>query len=486
MTDLLCLNAPFLPYFSRPSRSPCVTRGGTLYYPMSLLTMTSYAVQKGFDAKIIDCISHPNPNWKKEIKKLNPKLIAVDTSTPSIYNDIRIADELQKELPKSKVILVGRHVTYAPTESLNFCKNVNVVARREFFIPVIELLEEKDYKKINGFSYKENGKIKHNKDAEIIKNVDEFGFLSKVIKENLNVNNYYYSSVRHPYIMLQSAWGCPHNCLFCNEVIKSRYRHRSIENIIEELKWVRINLPNVREIIWDDPTFVVDESFTQKLCNSIIDNKINLHWSTMTRANISLETLKMMKKAGARVMHVGLESSTQESLDFVNKNMIFENEVEYLKNCEKVGILNHACFIIGLPGDTKETIISTIERAKKLPAIDSIQCFPLVPTPFENIFDEETKGTVWEHLIKNNYLITKDYNKWLKPDGSYNCVISYPNLTNKEIEGFIEQFYKEFYYRRSFIFYKIKQSMKSFYDLKRNYISFMTFRSRTKNTNNFN
>ena len=478
MTDLVCLNAPFMPFFSRPSRSPCVTRGGTLYFPVSLLTMTSYAIQKGFDARIIDCIAHPNPQWKEEIKNLDPKVIAIDTSTPSIMNDINIADELQRELPKSKVVLVGRHVTYAPKESLNFCKDVNLVARREYFTQIIELLEGKENHSIKGLSYNESGKIHHNPDCSIVQDVNEFGFLSKVIKNQMNVKDYYYSSIRNPYIMIQSAWGCPYNCSFCNEVIKNKYRHRSVESIIEELKWIKTNLPNVKEVIWDDPTFVVDESFTQELCSSMIENRLNMKWSTMTRANISLDTLKLMRKAGARTMHIGLESATQSSLNAVNKNMEFEDEVRYLENCKKVGILNHACFILGLPGDTKESIRATIERAKSLPAIDSIQCFPLIPTPFEDIFDKESKGTIWEYLTKNNYLITRDYSKWLKPNGSYNCIVNYPDLSNVEIEKFVEQFYKEFYYRLSFIFRKIIQSMGSWEELKRNSRSFSTFRSR--------
>ena len=479
MTDLLCLNAPFMPYFSRPSRSPCVTRGGTLYYPISLLTMTSYAIQKGFDARIMDCIAQPNPQWKEKIKEMNPKFILVDASTPSIMNDVAIADELQRMLPKSKVVLVGRHVTYAPTESLNFCKNVDVVTRREFYPQIIEILEGKSYQSIKGISYKDNEKIKHNPDAEIIKDVNAFGFISKVIKEQLDVQSYFYSSLRNPYIMLQSAWGCPYNCSFCNEIVKTRYRHRDLESIIDELKWIKTNLPMVKEVLWDDPTFVVDENFTHQLCNAMIDNKINLHWSTMTRANISLETLKAMKKSGARVMHIGLESATQQSLNLINKNMEFEKEVEYLENCKKAGILNHACFIVGLPGDTKETIKATIDKVKKLPAIDSIQCFPLIPTPFENILDKEAEGTIWKYLVDNNYILTRDYTKWLKPNGSYNCVVSYPHLTNVEIENLVEQFYKEFYYRGSFMFKKLIQSLKSLDEFKRNYRSFMTFRSRS-------
>jgi radical SAM superfamily enzyme YgiQ (UPF0313 family) len=441
--------------------------------------MTSYAIQKGFDAKVMDCIAKPNYYWKEEIKKLNPKIIAIDTSTPSIYNDIGIADELQRSMPKSKVVLVGRHVTHAPNESLKFCKNAKIVARKEFFKPIIEILEGKEYQKVRGISYKEGGKIHHNPDAELINDVEKFGFISKVINEQLNARKYYYSSTWNPYIMLQTAWGCPYNCSFCNEVVKHKWRHRSVDHVIEELKYLDASMPFIKEIYWDDPTFVVDETYTQELCNAIIKNKIKVKWSCVTRANISLETLKLMKEANGRTMHIGLESTNQDSLNNINKGMNFLDEVEYLKNCKKIGILNHVCLIFGLPGDTVETIKETIETVRKLPSIDTIQIFPLIPSPVEDIFDRESKGTVWEYLTKNNYMVTKDYSKWLKPNGLYNCVISYPNLPNKQIETLVEIGYNKFYFRIPYIFYKLKQSILSWQDMKRNVKSF-TFMMKRK------
>ena len=171
-------------------------------------------------------------------------------------------------------------------------------------------------------------------------------------------------------------------------------------------------MPQVKEIYYDDPTFVVDEGFTQKMCNAIIDNEIRVKWSCVTRANISIETLRMIKKANGRTMHIGMESTNQDCLDNVNKGMKFSDEVEYLNNCKKLGILNHACFIFGLPGDTNESLRESISAIKKLP-LDSVQIFPLIPTPYEDIFGHESKNTTWEFLIKNNYLTTRDYSKWL-------------------------------------------------------------------------
>jgi len=479
--DLLCLNAPYIPMFTRPSRSPCVTRGGTLYYPVSLGTMGSFAREKGFNVMLFDAIAEKMDEEQTIdiVVNKNPKVIVVDTSTPSIYNDIAIADRIQEKLPKSKVFLVGRHVTHAPTESLNLCKTVNAVIRREYYKPVIEILQGKDYSTVKGISFKIDGEIKHNEDPELV-DPDEFGLLSKFFKDHLNVKNYFFASLKNPYIMLQLGYGCPYNCAFCNELVKSKSRHKNLDMSLEEIRFVKKELPMVKEILWDDPTFVVDENFVQDLANSMIDGNLKISWSTMTRANISLETLKVMKNSGARVMHIGLESATQGSLDAINKNIIFEKETEYLENCKKVGILNHACWILGLPGDTVETIRGMMEIAKKLPAIDSIQCFPLIPTPFEDIFDKESEGTIWEYVTKNNYLVTRDYSQWIKPDGSYNCVVSYPHLSKTQIEELIEEFYRKWYYRPSYIFYKIGQSLTSFSELTRNIKAFINMAKKTK------
>lgn len=478
-TDLAALNAPFLPMFSRPSRSPSVTRGGTIYYPISLATAISYAQNQKYKCVLIDSVTedHSRKQTVELIKKLNPRVVAIDTSTPSIYNDISIAEEIQRVLPNSKVVLVGRHVTYAPTESLKFCNNVKIVARREPYPQLIELLEGKSLSEIKGVSYKESGKIIHNKDAKLVP-PEEFGFISQVYKEFLNIRKYFYASCFYPYIHLQAGWGCKFNCSFCNEVVKANYRHRSVEHVIEELKYIKKELPEVKEILWDDPTFVIDENFICELCNAMMDNKIDLHWSCATRADISLETLSVMKKSGARVMHIGLESTTQEALNAVHKGILFEKEVEYLENCKRAGILNHSCWIIGLPSDTKESIKKTIEISKTLPSLDTVQIFPLIPTPFEDVLNKESEGTTWKFLVENNYIITKDYSKWLKPNGLYSCVISYPWLSNEEIEKLVEEFYRKWYFRLGYFAYKFKQSLFSWHNFQRNLKAFRTMVSR--------
>ena len=243
---------------------------------------------------------------------------------------------------------------------------------------------------------------------------------------------------------------------------KSSYRHRKPEKTIEELKYVEKELPQVKEVLFDDPTFVINEEHTKELCDLMIKEKIKLTWSCNIRANVSLETMKIMRKAGCRLAHIGVESLSQEGKDSIHKGVGVGGEMKFLQDAKKAKILIHGCFIVGLPGDTKEGIQRTIDMAKKLP-MDSVQVFPLIPTP-------NTKTWAWAK--ENGYLVTDDFSQWLKPDGSYNSVISQPNLSNKDVEEMVEKFYKEWYFRPIFILYKLKQSLRSWQEMKRNVKSF--------------
>src|SRR3989304_5005768 len=115
-TELVCLNPPFLPRFSRYSRSPCVTQGGTLYYPLMECAAVAYAEQYGFTGLVVDSIAN---NYTREqtialLKKRRPRLVTVATSTPSIYADIAMGDRIKEELPQATAVLVGRDASRAP------------------------------------------------------------------------------------------------------------------------------------------------------------------------------------------------------------------------------------------------------------------------------------------------------------------------------------------------------------------------------------
>ena len=468
---ILTLNPPFLPKYSRQSRSPCVTKGRTFYYPYYLAYVAGVLDEKGYDTILIDAVAK---NWSHEdtvkfTQNLKPDLVVVDTSTPSIYNDVEVATKIKEALPLTHINLVNTHPSRVPEETFNLSKSIDSICRGEFDHTVLDLAKtiekNKNLRNIPGLSFREGNKITHNKDRELIKNLDELPFVSKVYKKFLNIEDYFYASLKYPQVTILTARGCPNNCSFCNVPFKKSYRIRSIENVVEEFEFIQNELPEVKEVMIEDDTFPTSKKRTIDLCDLMIKKGIRLSWSCNARVDTDYETLKKMKEAGCRLLCVGFESPTQTVLDKVHKRTTKELQIRFMKNTRETGLLVNGCIMIGLPGDTKETIRDTIEFAKELNP-DTLQVYPLYAYP----------GTeLWEWAEKNGYLTSKDYSDLLDENGLHKCNVNIPGLTAEEADKLADQALKEFYMRRKYIWQKFLQTITSFEEAKRTFMSFKTF-----------
>jgi len=468
---ILMLNPPFLRRYTRQSRSPCVAKGGTFYYPYYLAYATGALEKKNFNVKLIDAVAKEWPNKKtiKFTKNFEPDFVVIDTSTPSIYNDVKIGTKIKDALPSSHVTLVGTHPTVLPKETLELSNNIDSVCRGEYDFTVVELAKtlegKKPLKKVDGLSFRKCKKIIHNKTRERIRNLDELPFVSEVYKKHLDINDYFYASLKYPQVIILTARGCPNNCSFCNIPFKKSYRARSIENVVEEFGFIENELPEVKEVMIEDDTFPVFKKRTIDLCDLLIKKGIKIPWSCNARVDVDFETLKKMKEAGCRLLCVGFESPTQKTLDNVHKRTTKKQQIQFMENTRKVGLLVNGCIMLGLPGDTKETIRDTIEFAKELNP-DTLQAYPLYAYP----------GTeLWKWAEKNGYLTSKNYSDLLDENGLHKCNVNNPGLSAEEADELCRQALKEFYIRRKYIYQKILQSITSFEEAKRTFISFKTF-----------
>lgn len=468
---ILCLNPPFLPKYSRQSRSPCVTKGRTFYYPYYLAYAAGVLDKNDFEVKLIDAVAK---NWShantiKFVQDFEPGLVIVDTSTPSIYNDVEVAAKIKKILPSTHITLVNTHPSRVPDETFGLSKFIDSICRGEFDYTVLDLAKaveaNNSLKTIPGLSFREDDKIVHNKNRELIKNLDELPFASKVYKKHLNIKDYFYASLKYPQITILTARGCPNNCSFCNIPFKKSYRFRSIENVVGEFEFIQNELPEVKEVMIEDDTFPVSKKRTIELCELMIKRGVKLSWSCNVRVDTEIDVLKKMKEAGCRLLCVGFESPTQKVLDNVHKRTTKERQIQFMKDTRKVGLLVNGCIMIGLPGDTRETIGDTIEFAKELNP-DTLQVYPLYAYP----------GTeLWEWAEKNGYLTSKSYSDLLDENGLHKCNVNIPGLTAEEADKLCDQALKEFYIRRKYIWQKFLQTITSFEEAKRNFMSFKTF-----------
>lgn len=391
--NILMLNPPFHPNFSRSSRSPAVSKSGTLYYPIWLAYATGLLEKNGFNVKLIDA---PAGNLHiddvmKIIEDFKPELVVVDTSTPSIINDVEVIDAI-KENYDCFLVAVGTHVSALADESMQMSQNIDAIARREYDYTVLELAKSlgdgSDLKNIDGLTFRENGEVVHNPDRELIQDLDELPFASEVYKKHLNIEDYFYSANLYPEITIVTGRGCPHRCIYCimpQVMTGHRYRLRSIEKVVDEMEYIKTEFPQVKEIFFEDDTMTVNRKRTQELCDEIIKRGLKITWSTNSRADIDLETLKKMKAAGCRLLCVGFESGDQEVLDNIGKRLKIAQVREFAVNVKKTGILIHGCFLVGNPGETKETMEKTLQLAKDINP-DTAQFFPIMVYPGTSVY----------------------------------------------------------------------------------------------------
>ncbi|MBU2560060.1 B12-binding domain-containing radical SAM protein [archaeon] len=453
---ILMLNPPFHRRYSRQSRSPCVTKGGTFYYPYFLAYATG-VLESEFDVKLIDAVAK---DWTREktvefAKEFAPELVVVDTSTPSIKNDLEVAGEIKNALPDTHINLVGTHPTALPEETLQGSNGVDSVCRGEYELTLLDLAKTLDagdtLMGVDGLSFKLDEEVINNRERELLKDLDELPFVSKVYKRHLDVGDYFYASLRYPQVTILTARGCPYNCSFCNAPFKNSYRARSVGNVIEELKYIKKELPGVREVMFEDETFPANQKRTVELCDLMLKEGIKLKWSCNVRVDTKPETLKNMKKAGCRLLCVGFESPTQTALDGVGKKTTKEKQVDFMKNARSTGLLVNGCFILGLPNDTKDSIRETINFAKKLNP-DTAQFYPLMVYP-------GTASYAWAK--EKGYLETEDYSKWIDSEGKHSTALNLPEIGSRELVKMCDDARREFYLRPGFIFYKIIQSLKN-------------------------
>jgi len=453
---ILLLNPPFKGKFSRTSRSPAVTKGGAIYYPLWLASTASVLDKEGFEVMFIDAPADdisPTEVIEKAIT-FQPQLVIVDTSTPSIFNDVKIAENLKKSLPNSYFVLVGTHVSALPEETLKLSNGIDAIAKGEYDYTIRDLAHCLDKKgnleNVNGLIFRKENQIIHNQTRTLIANPDEIPFTSQAYKKHLTIENYFFSLSDFPMVMIITGRGCPNMCTFCvyPQTFHSRaYRPRSPENVVAEFEYIIKNLPQVKEIGIEDDTFTTDQKRVIKICQLLIEKKIKMKWYCNVRANLNLETMQWMKKAGCHLMTIGFESSSQEVLNNIRKGITVQQIKDFVKNSKKAKLLVHGCFMAGNPGDTKKILEENLELAKELNC-DSMQFYPLLVYPGTEAFN-------WAK--ENRYLTTYDYSQWATEQGDHNCILNFPNLSSQEIIEHCHRATKEYHLRIPYLLMKIKQ-----------------------------
>ncbi|MFZ5447755.1 MAG: B12-binding domain-containing radical SAM protein [Thermodesulfobacteriota bacterium] len=467
--QVLLLNPPFLEEhgkFSRSQRSPAITKSGTLYYPMWLAYAAGLLEQHGFEVTLWDCPAEGIPFARVEdfIRRQQPELVVLDTSTPSIFSDLETGDIIKSFHPAAFVLLVGPHVSALPEETLQYSRSVDGVALREYEHTLLDLAKAlQDHispYEVPGLCLRRNQETVRTQARELATDLDALPFVSGVYKRHLHYENYFYAHSRYPVVVIITGRGCPHKCIYCvypQTFSGHRLRYRSIPNVIDEIEFILKEFPGVKEIMFEDDTLTISKQRCLAFAEEVLRRNLKFTWSANSRAEVDLETLKLLKRAGARLFCVGIESGDQATLDRMRKNLSLEKIRQFFRDARQAGILIHGCFLMGLPGETRETMERTLALAKELNP-DTAQFFPIMVYP-------GTEAFRWAQ--DKNYLITEDFRRWNTSEGLHHCVVSRPGLTNRDLVEFCDRARREFYLRPTYLGRKLLQSLTDLHEFKR-------------------
>jgi hopanoid biosynthesis associated radical SAM protein HpnJ len=386
-------------------------------------------------------------------------LVIIHTSTPSFPSDALFAQDLKKRKPSRLIGMIGAKVAVDAQGSLAATPAIDFVCREEFDFTCKEVAEGRPYAEILGLSYRApDGSIKHNDPRPTLENMDELPFVAPIYKRDLKVENYFIGYLKHPYVSIYTGRGCRSHCTFClwpQTVGGHRYRTRSVANVLEEVKWIRDNLPQVKEIMFDDDTFTDFKPRVEEIARGL--GQLGVTWSCNARANVPYSTLKIMKDNGLRLLLVGYESGDDQILLNIKKGLKTDMARRFAADCRKLGIKVHGTFILGLPGETQETIEKTIRYAKEINP-HTIQVSLAAPYP----------GTeLYRQAVENGWLEENKSANLVSASGVQLAAIGYDHLSRKEIYHYLESFYKRFYFRPSKIWEIVREMLVSWEMMKR-------------------
>jgi radical SAM superfamily enzyme YgiQ (UPF0313 family) len=448
---VLLLNPPTIDEkrFIREGR--CTQEQGvwaTLWPPLSLATIGAVLEEASCRVQIVDCPAQGVP-WhalEQLIRAFMPDLVVWSTGTPSIKSDLGLASFVKRINTRILTAVFGTHVTVFDKQSLESFPDIDYVVRNEPEMTVRDLVrsltENGSPKAVRGLTYRQkNGEISANPPRPFIEPLDKLPFPAWHL---LDLNRYHLPLKGTRYLMIAPQRGCPYRCSFCTcqTYYGKRLRKRSIKTVVQEIEY-DIEQYGVRDFFFWAETFVIDKKYVSALCSAIIERGLPIAWTSNSRVDtVDSSLLKLMAEAGCWMISYGIESGSQTILDGARKGTTPEQASRAVRSAREAGIKTVGHFILGLPGETKESLESTIAYARTLP-LDLAQFYCAVPFPGSRLY---------EQALKEGWIPDHDFNDF-KQD---HALMRLPTLSPEEVNRYRALAYKRFYFRPASVLRTLK------------------------------
>ncbi len=463
---VLILNPPYVKDFCRSARWAARSRGRVQRHPDWLLIAAGVLERAGHSVKFIDGPVHQlsKEEVAREIEVFLPELVVIHTTTPSIYNDIAYAALAKEKAPKALTVLVGPHATALPEETLGLAgKAVDAIAVGEYDYTLRDIAGGMPLREVKGLCYWRDGKASYTSQRSDL-DVNELPFPAW---HHIRPEWYHDAGKKHPFITLISGRGCFGTCTFCRDTQNMYGRKLRLRNpslVVDEIEYDLKLFPYLQEIMFETDTFVASRDHVEGICEEMLGRDVNISWSCNVRVDMDLDLLPLMKRAGCRMLMTGFEFGTDEALRAVKKGATVEQSRRFAEKAHRLGFIIHGCFMIGAPGETRESARKTIEFAKSLP-LDTIQISGICAYP----------GTeIYRWAKENGHLLPKDWTEWVDENGEQVTILNYPNFPKEEMDAVIDEGLREFYLRPGQML-RMLASIRDIGDLKRKVYGLASF-----------
>ncbi len=359
--------------------------------PLGLLYIAAVLDKAGYKTEILDAfisdssfrkignaieVGMPYEKIKEEIQKRNPVIVGIaNPFTSQVEHAIKVANIVKEVDTRILTVVGGPHVSVVPIEFLESAKNVDitVIGEGEYtMLDIIKFFEgNKKINDIEGIAYRVNGKIVLNSPRPFNENLDELPYPAYHLmdmEQYLNPKTIEYRSFQKRALSMITSRGCPFNCSFCSVHLHmgKTFRAHSVNYVVDHIEHL-VNKYHVKTIYFEDDNLTFDIQRFEAICDRIIEKNIKFRWETPNgvRADyLTMDLLKKMKKTGCQSVFVGIESGNQNVVDnIIGKSLQLENVINFAKMSKKIGLKTGAFYIIGFPGETKETMMDTVKFA---------------------------------------------------------------------------------------------------------------------------
>ncbi|MCJ7614644.1 B12-binding domain-containing radical SAM protein [Candidatus Bathyarchaeota archaeon] len=381
----------------------------TANLPLGLLYVAAVLDEAGCKTEILDAfmtdlpfrkigdvteVGMPYERIKEEIQRRKPDIVGIaNPFTSQVEHAIKVVDIVKEVDPSILTVVGGPHVTVVPAEFLEETRNVDIVVIGEGEYTMLDIVRffegTKKIDDIQGIAHRRDNKVVLNSPRPFTKNLDELPYPAYQLvdmEQYLDPKRIEYRSFQNRAVSMVTSRGCPFNCSFCSVHLHmgKTFRAHSVDYVVDHIEYL-VNKYRVKTIYFEDDNLTFNIKRFEAICDTIIERDIKFQWETPNgvRADyLTLDLLKKMKKTGCQSVFVGVESGDQHVLDnIIGKSLRLKNVIKFAEMCKKIGLRTGAFYIIGFPGETKETMTNTVNFALMLKRKYDVGMHLLFATP---------------------------------------------------------------------------------------------------------